>query len=97
MPIEQAALRQRFAQELKTLNSPLAESVTRLRDQFTSLVEMWRDQEQQKIAREFEQTVRVLQQFNRSVKQRIPFLRKIGSIGWVAELAAPTQCVAHNR
>jgi hypothetical protein len=36
--------------------------------------ETWRDQEHQRYAQEFEQTMRILQQFSRSSEQQIPFL-----------------------
>ncbi len=38
--------------------------------------ETWRDQEHQKFAQEFEQTVRVLEQFIRTSEQHSPFLLK---------------------
>jgi len=65
---------ERFARELKQFNSQLAESMSRLQGQFANLGETWRDQEHQKFAQEFEQTVRVLQHFTRSADQQIPFL-----------------------
>jgi hypothetical protein len=34
----------------------------------------WRDQEHQKFAQEYQQTMRVLNQFQRSSDQQIPFL-----------------------
>jgi len=40
------------------------------------LGETWRDQEHQKFAQEFEQTVRVLEQFIRTSEQHSPFLLK---------------------
>lgn len=65
---------ERFARELKQFNNHLAESMSRLQGQFANLGETWRDQEHQKFAQEFEQTIRVLHQFARTSEQQIPFL-----------------------
>ena len=67
---------ERFASYLKQFNAQLADSMARLHGQFARLGDTWRDQEQAKFAREFEQTVRVLQQFRRSSEQQIPFLQR---------------------
>lgn len=67
---------ERFAQELKQFNKQLADSLSRLNGQFTNLGETWRDQEHQKFATEYQQTVRVLQQFMRSADEQIPFLQR---------------------
>ncbi len=67
---------ERFARELKQFNEQLNSSMGRLQGQFKSLGETWRDQEQQKFAREFEQTMRVLQQFQRASDEQIPFLQR---------------------
>lgn len=67
---------ERFARELKDFNAQLSEAMARLQSGFGRLGETWRDQEHQKFAREFEQTVRVLQQFRRSSEQQIPFLQR---------------------
>lgn len=63
---------ERFARELKQFNAQLAESMSRLNGQFANLVETWRDQEHQKFAQEFEQTMRVLHHFARTSEQHIP-------------------------
>ena len=65
---------ERFARELKQFNSQLDEALARLNGQFGRLGETWRDQEHQKFAREYEQTVRVLQQFSKTADEQIPFL-----------------------
>ncbi len=65
---------ERFARELKHFNSQLQDSMRRLQAQFNRLGETWRDQEHQKFAREFEQTMRVLLQFQRASEQQIPLL-----------------------
>ncbi|MCS7039952.1 MAG: WXG100 family type VII secretion target [Caldilineales bacterium] len=64
----------RFSAELKQFNSQLRESTSRLQSQFVRLGDTWRDQEHQKFAQEFQQTMRVLAQFMRSADEHIPFL-----------------------
>jgi uncharacterized protein YukE len=65
---------ERFAHELRDFNAQLRDGISRLQIQFLMLGETWRDQEHYKFAQEFEQTMRVLQQFMRSADQQIPFL-----------------------
>lgn len=65
---------ERFARELKQFNAQLASSMKRLNGQFSRLGGTWRDQEHQKFAQEYQQTMRVLHQFQRSSDQQIPFL-----------------------
>lgn len=67
---------EKFAHELKQFNGQLAESMKRLQGQFVRVGDTWRDQEHQRYAQEFEQTMRILQQFSRSSEQQIPFLLK---------------------
>ena len=67
---------ERFARDLKQFNAQLASSMSNLKGQFARLGETWRDQEQQKFAKEFEQTVRVLEQFMRTSEQHSPLLLK---------------------
>jgi uncharacterized protein YukE len=63
-----------FARELKQFNGQLRDSMSRLQGQFGRLGDTWRDQEHQKFAQEFEQTMRVLHQFMRTADEQIPFL-----------------------
>ena len=65
---------ERFARELKQFNAQLASSMKRLNGQFSRLGGTWRDQEHQRFAQEYQQTMRVLNQFQRSSEQQIPFL-----------------------
>ena len=65
---------ERFARELKQFNEQVRGSTSRLQGQFGRLGATWRDQEHQKFAREFEQTMRVLHQFMRTSEVHIPFL-----------------------
>jgi len=66
----------RFASDLKQFNTQVASAMSNLRGQFVRLGETWRDQEHQKFAQEFEQTMRVLEQFVRTSEQHGPFLVK---------------------
>lgn len=47
-----------------------------LNGQFGRLGDTWRDQEHQKFAAEFQQTVRVLNQFMQSAEQQAPLLQR---------------------
>ncbi len=67
---------ERFARELKQFNTQLRDSMARLNGQFANLGDTWRDQEHQKFAQEYEQTMRVLVRFNQIADQQIPFLLK---------------------
>lgn len=66
----------RFAQMLREFNNDLLSSSNRLRAQFSHLGETWRDQEHQKFAQEFEQTMRVIDMFIRSSEVQIPVLKR---------------------
>lgn len=65
---------ERFARELKQFNGHLLESMRRLQAQFNRLGETWRDQEHEKFAREFDQAMRALYQFQRASERQIPLL-----------------------
>ena len=67
---------ERFARNLKQFNTQLRDSMSRLQGQFSSLGDTWRDQEQQKFAQEFEQTMRVLHGFMQTADAHIPFLMR---------------------
>jgi hypothetical protein len=67
---------ERFGRELKHFNGQLADAMSRLNGQFASLGETWRDQEHQKFAQDFQETVRVLHHFMRSAEEQIPFLMR---------------------
>ena len=64
-----------FARMLQQFNSDLNDSTRRLGGQFARLGETWRDQNHQKFAAEFEQTVRNLQHFMRAADEEIPQVR----------------------
>lgn len=65
---------EQFARDLQQFNAELAASMTRIQRRFQHLGESWRDQEQQKFARDFEQTMHVLQQFMRAAEAQTPLL-----------------------
>lgn len=67
---------ERFAQELKQFTSQLDDSMKRLNSRFGRLSDTWRDQEHQKFARDYQQTMRVLTQFMHTADQQIPFLQR---------------------
>jgi len=67
---------ERFARELKQFNAQLRDSTSRLQGQFANLGDTWRDQEHQKFAQEFEQTMRVLHHFMRTADEHAPFLQR---------------------
>ncbi len=65
---------ERFAAGLKQFNAQLRDSSARLTGQFRQLGDTWRDQEHQKFAAEFEQTMKVIANFMRLADEQIPFL-----------------------
>lgn len=67
---------ERFARDLKQFNDQLRESTARLNAGFNRLGDTWRDQEHQKFAREYQQTMRILKQFMGAADQQIPFLQR---------------------
>ena len=64
----------RFAADLKRFNDELQSQMTALHGRLMHLGQTWRDQEQQKFAEEFEQTMKVLVRFTEATNQHIPFL-----------------------
>ena len=71
--VDPAELR-RFAHGLKHFNGELQHDLAVLHGQFSALGDTWRDQEHEKFAREFLQTVQVLSQFVAAANDHIPFL-----------------------
>ena len=64
----------RFAHNLKAFTTELENQMSMLRGQMVSLGESWRDQEHEKFAEEFEQTIQVVNRFLEVSNQHIPFL-----------------------
>jgi uncharacterized protein YukE len=61
-----------FATSLQRYNELVADATATLQSQFVQLGDTWRDQEQQ----EFEQTVRVISQFQQASEEHIPHLTR---------------------
>jgi len=64
----------RFAHGLKHFNNELAHQMAVLQGQFSGLGETWRDQEHEKFAREFTETMLVLRRFIEASNEQIPYL-----------------------
>jgi len=73
---------ERFARNLKLFNTQLRESMSRLQGQFVQLGDTWRDQEHQKFAQEFEQTMHLLHNFVQTTDAHIPFLLRKAQKGY---------------
>jgi uncharacterized protein YukE len=65
---------ERFAHNLKDFNRELRDKVLSLQGQFSRLGETWKDQEHQKFAQEFQQTMRSLNKFMQDADVHAPFL-----------------------
>ena len=64
----------RFAEELKRFNVDLQGRIASLQARFASLGETWQDQEHQKFAEEFKQTLKALKKFTEVSNQHAPYL-----------------------
>ncbi len=64
----------RFAHSLKQFNTDLRERMSGLYGQMVGLGDTWRDQEHEKFAEEFQQTMHVLEAFIGVADLHIPFL-----------------------
>jgi uncharacterized protein YukE len=71
--VDPAELR-RFAQDLKRFNESIGNQMGVLHGRLVALGQTWRDQEHNKFAEEFEQTLKVLTRFVDSANKHIPFL-----------------------
>lgn len=68
---------EKFAGELKLFNENLQNSMARLNGSFARLGDTWRDQEYNKFLKDYQNTVRALNQFLKaSEEQHIPLLKK---------------------
>jgi len=65
-----------FARELKEFNRLVGEQSGRLRGRFRQLGDSWRDQEYQKFAQEFEQTMRTFYRFQQVSEQYVAWLQR---------------------
>jgi uncharacterized protein YukE len=64
----------RFAEELKRFNVDLQNRIASLHARFASLGDTWGDQEHEKFAQEFEQTMKALKKFIEVSGQHTPYL-----------------------
>lgn len=64
----------RFAEELKRFNIELQDRIASLQARFASLGDTWQDQEHEKFAEEFQQTMKALRKFIEISKQHTPYL-----------------------
>ena len=71
--VDPAELR-RFANNLKRFNTDLQNNLMLLRGQMIGLGQSWRDQEQQKFAQDFDETMIVLGRFMEAANEHIPLL-----------------------
>ena len=66
----------RFAHSLKRFSNEMHNQVLSLQGQFAGLADTWRDQEHEKFAQEFSQTMLVINRFLEAADQHIPFLMR---------------------
>lgn len=66
----------RFAHQLKQFNNDLHNRMAVLYGQLINLGSTWRDQEHEKFANEFEQTLQVMRKFAEASQHHIPFLMR---------------------
>jgi uncharacterized protein YukE len=64
----------RFAHSLKHFNNEVTHQLSSLQGQFAGLGDTWRDQEHDKFAHTFAETVQVINRFLEASRQHIPFL-----------------------
>ena len=66
----------RFALELKRFNTDVGQRMAALNGRFQNLQQTWRDQEYQKFAEQYGQTMTALGRFVQASETQIPFLLK---------------------
>jgi uncharacterized protein YukE len=64
----------RFAEELKRFNTDLQDRIAGLQARFAALGDTWNDQEHEKFAEEFRQTMKTLKRFVELSNQLTPYL-----------------------
>ena len=64
----------KFAEELKRFNLEIQNRIALLQARFAALSDTWQDQEHQKFADEFRDTMKVLKKFIEASNQHTPFL-----------------------
>jgi uncharacterized protein YukE len=71
--VDPAELR-RFAHNLKRFSAELQNSIAVLRGQMLTLGQTWRDQEHEKFAQEFDETMLVVNRFLEAAGEHVPLL-----------------------
>jgi uncharacterized protein YukE len=71
--VDPAELR-RFANALKRFNGDIQANLAAIHGQLVALGDTWRDQEHEKFAQEFIQTMQTISRFLEAADQHIPFL-----------------------
>ncbi len=66
----------RFAAELKRFNEETQNRLMALQARFSALGDTWQDQEHDKFAEEFAQTIKVLKKFIASTQKHTPYLMR---------------------
>ncbi len=67
---------ERFSHNLKHFNDQLRSNMSRLNADYHRLGETWKDQEHQKFAQEYVQTMQVIERFLGIGDEHIPFLQR---------------------
>ena len=65
-----------FAEELQRFNGELENRLVLLQARFAALGDTWQDQEHEKFAEEFKQTMKALKKFVESSREHAPFLMR---------------------
>ncbi|MDR3459699.1 MAG: WXG100 family type VII secretion target [Verrucomicrobiae bacterium] len=65
-----------FAEELQRFNSELENRMVLLHARFAALGDTWQDQEHEKFAEEFKQTMKALKKFVELSREHAPFLMR---------------------
>ncbi len=65
-----------FAASLRRFVGALNGEMTSIQGRMASLGQTWRDQEHDKFAAEFDETMRALQRFTRAAEVHVPFLMR---------------------
>ncbi len=64
----------RFAAELKRFNDDLHSQMVSLHSHFSALGDSWEDQEHEKFAEDFMETIRTMNKFVQSSNRHVPYL-----------------------
>jgi len=64
----------RFAAELKRFNDDLHSQMVSLHSRFSALGDSWEDQEHEKFAEDFMETIRTMNKFVQSSNRHVPYL-----------------------